>query len=315
MSLHWDRASASIAEAQEDIKELVSKWKEMLISQPACVEFHFFDGTSYTIPNFALMQKQMSVYSKDNIPGTLVLRDGGRGVIKAGELLLSDPEEYGDNSCIMKLDPCWINIRHRNLDPNNGGATDNTWDGTSSTYMAVHNWDGVNVMSRSISDQELNDPNGWWNMSSSTLKVASSINKTYGFYTSSEKDFPTGSSDTDRYSNSGVLLNRNHLISMDSGATVFELTPNSLSFRDFTVCPFKIESNGGSTTVTTVMNGITAAVPLCASYTSSGTQPITTTTITTGLSTTTSISGNTVTVTVTVPSGVSGPIAGLLLLV
>lgn len=65
-NIHWERANASLLGAQNDCKELVSKWKEMLNSIPHDVQFKFFDGTTYCIPNFA---KMMTMF----LDGTWVL--------------------------------------------------------------------------------------------------------------------------------------------------------------------------------------------------------------------------------------------------
>jgi len=76
----WENALKFMSEAQEDVKELVSKWKEMLNTTPHCVEFHFFDGSMYSIPNFAMMQQKMTVASVDAEPDTLVMRDSSCGI-------------------------------------------------------------------------------------------------------------------------------------------------------------------------------------------------------------------------------------------
>jgi hypothetical protein len=73
----WENALAHMSEVQEDMKELVSKWKEMVNSEPHCVEFHFFDGTVYSVPNFA---KLMSNISVESVPGNIVKRDENGGI-------------------------------------------------------------------------------------------------------------------------------------------------------------------------------------------------------------------------------------------
>jgi hypothetical protein len=75
LNIAWEKAMSSIMEAQEDIKELVSKWKEMLNTIPHDVEFRFFDGQVYKIPNFAKLMKLMLKPSVTPEPNTLVLRN------------------------------------------------------------------------------------------------------------------------------------------------------------------------------------------------------------------------------------------------
>lgn len=85
----WENALSRMSEVNEDMKELVSKWKEMLNTTPSCVEFHFFDGTMYSIPNFALMQQRMTLASVNATPDTLVVRDED-GDIHVGGVILDD---------------------------------------------------------------------------------------------------------------------------------------------------------------------------------------------------------------------------------
>jgi hypothetical protein len=51
--MDWANAMSAITADQQDMHELVSRWKDMLNPTPMDVDFHFFDNTMYSIPNFA----------------------------------------------------------------------------------------------------------------------------------------------------------------------------------------------------------------------------------------------------------------------
>jgi hypothetical protein len=94
MTIAWQRAMASILEAQEDIKELVSKWKELMSSIPQTITFNFFDGQSFSIPNFAKIMGMLGSVTSENIPNSLVLRGEDAG-IRAENFII---QEFGQES-------------------------------------------------------------------------------------------------------------------------------------------------------------------------------------------------------------------------
>lgn len=51
--MNWNQAIATIKENQADMRELISKWADMLNATPADVSFELFDGTVHTVPNIA----------------------------------------------------------------------------------------------------------------------------------------------------------------------------------------------------------------------------------------------------------------------
>jgi hypothetical protein len=64
--MNWNQAIAAITENQGDMRELISKWADMLDPTPADVVFEMFDGSVYTIPNFAKIANSLACSNVDN---------------------------------------------------------------------------------------------------------------------------------------------------------------------------------------------------------------------------------------------------------
>jgi hypothetical protein len=82
-----------LANSHYDMRVLVSKWQEMLNSEPATVVFQFFDGTEFEIENFASIEKSVrdAISNYGNV--ALLSTAGNRDQYNGGRLLIGD--EHG----------------------------------------------------------------------------------------------------------------------------------------------------------------------------------------------------------------------------
>lgn len=80
MAKDFSSVITAISANQDDMRELIGKWQDLISEIPGEVTFDFFDGTSSTIDNFAKIQIEFGAATVTPDADTVVKRNGSGGI-------------------------------------------------------------------------------------------------------------------------------------------------------------------------------------------------------------------------------------------